>query len=96
MYSLWKCDQTVGGEYEPPELVESADPLWDTLQLVARSDKVFQFSQLANGGRDALKCKTVVWETIKKFVTYVYMYMYMYGHSYDGAFFLTATMPRIE
>ena len=65
MYSLWKCDQTVGGEYEPPELVESADPLRDTLQLVARSDAVFQFSQLANGGRDALKCKTVVWETIK-------------------------------
>ena len=62
MYTLRQCDETVGGQYEPLELVEAADPLWDALQLVTRSDEVLQFSQLTNGGRDALKRQTIVWD----------------------------------
>lgn len=65
MYPLWQCDQTVGGQYESLQLVETADPLRDTLQLVTRSDEVFQLSQLANGSGDALKCQTIIWEEAK-------------------------------
>lgn len=62
MYALWQCDQTVGRQYEPLELVEPADSLRDALQLITRSDEVLQLSQLTNGSGNAFERQTIVWD----------------------------------
>lgn len=86
MYTLWQCDETVGGQYEPLELVEPADPLRDALQLVTRSDEVLQFSQFTNGGWDTLKRQTIVWDRkVAKILIIMIVKRYFSNSYYVGA-----------